>query len=202
RRGLVTNPAPTPWAHEFTGPYGGACSNQMDQMHQMPFETIDAGDNEDIDARRPEGASNVPKGCGDLMKQDFDAAAGSIAAAVKEFTRSASPVSDEVPTNKDADPAGAADRTSISQRPLIVRSSPVQASEGLAQPGSNRFLPTGDDLDIPSFLRREQEKQARGRPEPATGTAPLHQRPANTSTSGGARVSTAAPIDINIGPKR
>jgi hypothetical protein len=26
-----------------------------------------------IDARRPEGASNVPKGCGDLMQHRFDA---------------------------------------------------------------------------------------------------------------------------------
>jgi hypothetical protein len=160
RRGLVVNPAPTPWAHEFTGVNGGACSSQVDQMHQMhqmPFEAIDAGDNEDIDARRPEGASNVPKGCGDLMQHNFDAAAGS-AAAAKEGTLSASPVSNEVPSNEDADPAGTTDRTSTPQKPSIARSTPVQASEGLAQAGSNKFLPTGDDLAIPLFLRREQTR--------------------------------------------
>ncbi len=78
RKGLVVNWARTPWAHEFTDVGRGPDQDevpdqhQMRQMHQMPIDASDARAQGGIDARRPGGASNVPKGCGDLMQHCFE----------------------------------------------------------------------------------------------------------------------------------
>jgi hypothetical protein len=79
RKGLVVNWARTPWAHEFSdldqGPNRHEVPDQyqMRQMHQIRIDASDARAQGGIDARRPGGASNVPKGCGDLKQHDFDA---------------------------------------------------------------------------------------------------------------------------------
>jgi AAA domain/Bifunctional DNA primase/polymerase, N-terminal/Primase C terminal 2 (PriCT-2) len=75
RKGVMVNWAVTPWAREFTGdcPAQGS-SDSARQIRQKPFEAIRRTGTGGIDAPRPTGASNVPKGCGDLTGQVFDAA--------------------------------------------------------------------------------------------------------------------------------
>jgi hypothetical protein len=68
RKGFVVDWLLTPWKNEFV-----SADDQMLQMLQMLPEPTDARDAGGIDARRPVGASNVPKGCGDLMQHRFDA---------------------------------------------------------------------------------------------------------------------------------
>jgi hypothetical protein len=68
RKGLVVNWGLTPWAAEFL-----SVDDQILQMLRMLPEATDAMDAGGIDARRPGGASNVPKGYGELMQHCFDA---------------------------------------------------------------------------------------------------------------------------------
>jgi hypothetical protein len=76
RKGLVVNWALTPWAHDFPeldkGPEQGEVPDQH-RMHRISIDASDAKAAEGIDARRHGGASNVPKGCGELMQHGFDA---------------------------------------------------------------------------------------------------------------------------------
>jgi hypothetical protein len=76
RKGVMVNWAATPWAHEFAGDSADQSSASR-QIRQKPFETIRRKETGGIDAPRPTGASNVPKRCGDLTGQVFDAATDS-----------------------------------------------------------------------------------------------------------------------------
>jgi hypothetical protein len=71
RKGVFVNYGLTPWASDGRPEKPGAASRQI---NQKPFERFDELGTEDIDARRSVGASNVPKGCGDLIDEHFDGA--------------------------------------------------------------------------------------------------------------------------------
>src|SRR5262249_48174897 len=84
RKGVVVDYSRTPWPEDFTDvgldqtitdalAAGQPCkSRQPRQIVKSSSKPIERGRDEDIDARRSRGASNVPKGCGDLMRGAFD----------------------------------------------------------------------------------------------------------------------------------
>jgi AAA domain/Primase C terminal 2 (PriCT-2) len=86
RKGVVVDYPRTPWPDDFTDTEldheitdalaaDQTCNaEQPRQFVKSSSKSTERGRNEDIDARRSRGASNVPKGCGDLMGPSFDGA--------------------------------------------------------------------------------------------------------------------------------
>jgi hypothetical protein len=149
RQGLVVDPARTPWAHEFAGTGHGSTqplTPPPHQMHQMPIEAIDANEAWGIDARRPEGASNVPKGCGGLTQQGFNATQPGFDPALPPAAELA-PV---VPADAVVVPEPAVPELPSSISEGRMPSSPAAVSG----PSDN-----ADDLDIPPFLDRRRWAQ-------------------------------------------
>jgi AAA domain/Primase C terminal 2 (PriCT-2)/Bifunctional DNA primase/polymerase, N-terminal len=145
RRGLVVDPARTPWAHEFTGTGHGSTqpvTQHPHQMHQMPIETIDANEAGDIDARRTEGASNVLKGYGDLTRRIFDAAPST----------SPSANSAEAPLVSPAGIGVVAELPAVSEGPARAPAAPTRTN---AAPPVQTF---DDYPDLPDFLDRRKYK--------------------------------------------
>jgi len=141
RQGVGVNYALTPWAHEFSG--GGPDQPPTDKSHQIPqkpFETIEGDGAQGIDARRTEGASNVPKRCGGLTQPGFDTTETDCAAAVPPPPDLAPAVPADVGVGYE--PPAVPVRVS---RPEACMPSPVAVSVPADK---------ADDLDIPPFLRR------------------------------------------------
>jgi hypothetical protein len=150
RQGLVVDPTRTPWAHKFTGTGHGLTqpfTHLPHQLHQMPIETIDANEAGGIDARRTEGASNVPKGYGDLTGRAFDAAPSALAIAT--FAPAELP---PVP------PVEVGIMPELPAKPEV----PSPAAQTPATPvGTNataRAHPFDDYPDLPHFLDRRKRK--------------------------------------------
>jgi hypothetical protein len=140
RQGVVANCASTPWAHEFNGgQLGQRLVDKLRQIPQMPFEAIEASRDEGIDARRTEGASNVPKRYGDLTQPASDGAQTALAAPAPAEAASIS-VTDEPPPV-----------STVSSLPEVQ----IPASSLCAAAP----MPTDnvDGLDIPPFLKRGRE---------------------------------------------
>jgi hypothetical protein len=148
RQGLVVDPARTPWAHEFTGKVDltQPLTQHPHQMHQMPIEAIDANEAGGIDAPRPEGASNVPKGCGGLTQEGFDTNRTGFDPAVPPAAELA-PV---VPADAVVVPEPAVPELPSSIPEGRMPSSPAAVSG----PSDN-----ADNLDIPPFLDRRRWAQ-------------------------------------------
>jgi len=143
RQGVVANWASTPWAHEFTrGQLGQQrLVDKPRQIPQMPFEAIDASRDEGIDARRTEGASNVPKRYGDLTQPGSNGAQTALAAPA---------------------PAEATQISVFNEPPVLPKSPtvpPLQSSMPASSPCGAAPIPADnvDGLDIPPFLRRGRE---------------------------------------------
>jgi AAA domain/Primase C terminal 2 (PriCT-2)/Bifunctional DNA primase/polymerase, N-terminal len=197
RDGLVVTPQGKA-AMQQPDPTG--VTNTMVPQSPQPSRGNDAGLE---DGGSPKGPRNVPRGCGGNAGDENAGSCAEGADSGSSKTQRQAPGS-VFPTRGTQPPAAPSDTpaaipaaTASVMAPLLA---PPPATPSQAQTGAPSSTDPGDDLDIPPFLRRER-KQGRGRPEPTTGTAPLHQRPTNTSTSGGARVSAAASIDINKGPR-
>jgi hypothetical protein len=112
----------------------------------MPIEAIDANEPGGIDARRPEGASNVPKGYGDLTQQGFDTNQTGFDPAVPPAAELA-PV---VPADAVVVPEPAVPELPTS----IPEGRMPSSSAAVSGPSDN-----ADDLDIPPFLDRRRWAQ-------------------------------------------
>jgi hypothetical protein len=86
RKSVVVDYPRTPWPGDFTDTgldqeitaalaAGQPCNTKAPrQIVKSHSKATELSRDEDIDARRSRGASNVPKGCGDLMRPSFDGA--------------------------------------------------------------------------------------------------------------------------------
>jgi hypothetical protein len=117
RQGVVVNYGLTPWATDEMG-------DAARQINQKPFERFDELGTEDIDARRSEGASNVPKGCGDLIDEHFDGASQPGSAAQGGAVIQTDGTTDEV---KPALPASSPARASAPVAAGTPATSPAEA---------------------------------------------------------------------------
>jgi hypothetical protein len=105
RQGVLVDYPRTPWPNDFadlrldqeiTDALAVGQTRNAEQPRQIvksSSKPIERGRGEDIDARRSKGASNVPKGCGDLMRGPFDA--GSV---VRHSAKSTAASSDHLTT--------------------------------------------------------------------------------------------------------
>jgi hypothetical protein len=149
RQGLVVDPSRTPWAHEFAGTGHGSTQSltpHPHQMHQMPIEAIDANEAGGIDARRTEGASNVPKGYGDLTQQGFDTNQTGFDPAV--------PPSAELAPVVPAD-AGMVPEIAVPELPSSMPEGRMPSSPAAVSGPSDN----ADGLDLPPLLDRRRWAQ-------------------------------------------